>query len=448
MKSLKAKGSFVGNGKIIVERDNMKDTLLGIFMGSIIILILVVSVIGIIMHNNIVKNIMEPLGYRATNMDLGNGNRQPTVCYSGYFVVAYYNNSGMLNVTFIDSTTGNLVSGPYTISTNVDKYRRTAITYDGENILVVWRSSTNKSLFGRILNYNGSTISREFIINNSATTVGATDFDVVGIPQYKIFVIVWSDAGYHNHYRIIQDTNPVKMGNVGSLSDDTKSHARNQIGYDSFTGNVMVLWRRYDSTGIYNVTGRIFRVDSKNLTLSPVTNDFTVGDGVTSKTQYDYPSIAGGGGYFFVAFTNYHSPYEVYGRIVNASDGSMDSVFQIGSTGYSGRGYTGIAFNGTNFVVVWTNGDYNIVARSYDLSGNPTTAIQMIAETSHREETPDVAVDTTDRTYYFVWHDYTSGRNYGSLWRGDVFVPELSTIILIAVPASIILILKRRKHPF
>ena len=446
MRGLRAEGSFVGNGKIVIKGDNRREVLIGIFIAFIFLSILVVGVMGILMHGSFGKNMLNPWGYRAANINLGDGYKQPTVCYSGYFVVAYYNSSGYLNVTSINTTTGEQVSGPYTVSTDVDKYRRTAIAYDGENILVIWRSGSNKSLYGRFLNNDGSPNSGEFRINNSNTNVGSTDFDVIGILNYGLFVVVWSDAGYNNHYRIIHDTNPMKMGSVGSLSSDTKSHARNQIAYDPSTGNVMVVWRRYNSSGIYNISGRIFSVDSENLTLNPITNDFTIGNGVSNNTKYDYPSIASGGGYFFVAFTDYNSPYGIYGRVVNASNGLMGSIFQIGSTGYSGRGYLGISFNGTNFIVTWTNENYDILARNYDTSGNPTTKIQTIAGSSHREETPDVAVDTKNGMYYFVWYDYTSSQDYGSLWNKSGPIPELGVFLPIVVigVASLVIVKKRR----
>ncbi len=438
MNGLKADGSFVGNGKTVGKRERKENTSAKIFIATVLIIILAISSMVFLLQGTQFKNlggITATSAYRTVNTDIRKGYKQPTVCFSGYFVVAYYNDSGYLNVTSINSTTGNQVSGfPKTISTDADKYRRTAIATDGAYDLVVWRLNSNGSLYGKFLNTDGSIDSNRstFQINDSAITVGRTDFDVVGIPRLNMFVVVWSDGGYRNHYRVINDTTPVSMGKVGAISNDTNSHARNQIGYDSTTGNVMFVWRRLNSTedNTYNTTGRIFNINTSNHTLSPVTDDFTIGDGCAANTQYDYPSIAGGGGYFFVTYTDSKSPYNIYGRVVNANNSSMTQTFEIDSTAASGKSFLGVAYNGTDFVVAWTNSSYDIVARNYDSGGNPTTEIRTIAGTSDSEETQDVAYDSSHKTYYFVWYDYTNGHDYGSLWTESEYIPEFTWILM------------------
>ncbi len=442
MSGLKANGSFVGDGKIILkERQKGEIKTLGV---ALFVMILLLTAFIFAVHGNQASHKPSYFGYRVVNVDMGIGYKQPRVCFSsGFFVAAHYNTSGYLNITAVNSQSGNVVSS-YTLTADADKYRRPALSSDGVHILVVWRSSSNSSLYGQFLNSTGKPLYTPFKINDTSTTVGATDFDAVGIPSSHIFVVVWSDTSYHNHFRVINDTWPVQMGSVGDVSTDAKSHAKNQIGYDPKTGNVMIVWRRYNSTGIYNVTGRIFSVNWVTLTLLPVTSDFTIGSGIEANTRYDYPSVAGGDGHFFVAYTNYNSPYEIYGRIINASDGDMGSVFQIGTTALYGRSFVGIAYNGSGFTVVWTDSSYDIVARNYDVSGNSTTPIQTIAGTDDKEETQDVAIDVDAKTYYFVWYDYTNHNNYGVLLTENVFIPEIWVIGIIVAPAVIAVVRKRK----
>ncbi len=448
MRGLKAKGSFVGNGKVITgeHKNSTRKILVMLILLSVFI---TSSVVFVAQSHPLPLGNSTTLNYRSVNTDIGKAYKQPTVCYGGYFVVAYYNDSGYLNVTSINPSTGNQVQGfPKTISTDVDKYRRTAIASDGAYGLIVWRLNSNHSLYGQFLNGTGfpDPTRPAFQINDSATTVGSTDFDVVGITNQGAFVVVWSDSSYHNHYLVIKDSSPVQMGSVGSISSDTNSHARNQIGYDPTSGNVMVVWRRYNSSGIYNITGRVFSVNINTLSLSPATGDLTIASGMADNTYYDYPSIAGGNGYFFVGYTDDNSPYNISGRIIGANDGSMTPIFKIDSTGSYGRSFLGIAYNGTDFVVTWTNSNYDIVARNYDTGGNPTTNVVTIAGTSDNEETQDVAYAPSQKTYYFVWYDYSNKHDYGSLWTESEYIPEFTWILPVISVVFAGVFLLRRKH--
>jgi len=118
----------------------------------------------------------------------------------------------------------------------------------------------------------------------------------------------------------------------------------------------------------------------------------------------------------------------------------------LGNTAKYGVSFIGIAFNGTGFVVVWTNSTYDIVSNEYSTDGTPAYSTpRTIAGTSDDEEWQDVAYSDGD-TYYFVWYDHDDGHVHGSFWTADEYVPELNPMVIIILALGVVVVLRRKRR--
>ncbi len=446
MRGLKPKESFVGNGiKNKKHPRNWK-----VLVSAVILLLIASSaMVGVFASSSAIsENKVPSLGDRAVQQDFGPGYKNPQVVSTGSFFIAATVTYGKLNVTYINPVTGDIY-GSYRVAEDVYKwYFR--IDWDGShNVLLVTWLNGSAYINGTFVSYNGTSFSKtdNFTITSDA---GTTAFGLAYDSVDSEFLLVWSDTNFKNNGKIItydpSNPNSPIIGNQFYISSDTHSHADNFVAYESNTNHFLVLWRNYSgSSGLYNITGKLLDKDG-----NAITGDITVGDGFSAGTKYDYPSAEGGQGEFFVAYVNYNSPYDIHGVIMNATDGSLGTTFQIGnsagsSTSYYG-GFVGIAFTGSGFITVWTTEKYDIVSMLYDLNGNATLSQPLvISATSDTEEWQDVAYDAKPDTYYFVWQDWTNHHNYGSLWTSSE-IPEFSAFLPILIVAVVAFIAIKRRH--
>ena len=138
-------------------------------------------------------------------------------------------------------------------------------------------------------------------------------------------------------------------------------------------------------------------------------------------------TMAYGGGKYLVTYTRLinpnlggDSPRYIAGRIVNP-DGSRGSEFRI-STGFGKA--SDVAFDGTNFFVVWCedSGDTEIRGRFVSLAGVPGSEISVNASTAPSDNPNSVTFDGTN--YMVVWNDEVGGAGTGT-W--DSFGQLVST---------------------
>ncbi len=137
--------------------------------------------------------------------------------------------------------------------------------------------------------------------------------------------------------------------------------------------------------------------------------------------------MAFGGGKYLVTYTRLINPAlgdtsdnrYIGGRIVNP-DGSMGSEFRI-STG-NGQA-SDVAFDGTNFFVVWTEDqfDQEIRGRFVSTSGVPGSEISVNASTAPSDNPKTVAFDGTN--YLVAWNDEVSG---AGTYTWDTFAQLIS----------------------
>ncbi len=126
----------------------------------------------------------------------------------------------------------------------------------------------------------------------------------------------------------------------------------------------------------------------------------------------DLAGIAyGGEKYLVVYFKQGTANSIVYGRLVSP-DGSMGGEIQI-STGFGEFGLDNVVFDGTNFLVVWTDDvdDSTVKGRFVSPAGTLGTEFTINASTSPSDNPLTVAFDGTN--YLVVWMDEVGGFDSG-----------------------------------
>ena len=139
--------------------------------------------------------------------------------------------------------------------------------------------------------------------------------------------------------------------------------------------NYMVVWADSRVNDDYNIYGA--RVSPAGTVLDPT----GIMIGPTAQTDRFDPAIAFNGTRFFVAWVHNTEPFAVTGRFVNC-DGTLGDTVRIASI--ANRGVrTSVAFDGINFLVVWTQDPEllmgQIVSGDGNLVGSPFTIATGVA---------------------------------------------------------------------
>ncbi len=128
-------------------------------------------------------------------------------------------------------------------------------------------------------------------------------------------------------------------------------------------GNYLVVWGDGRSTN--------FPVYASRVTPSGTVLDPTgiLVSRSTTATQY-FPAVAWGGTRYFVVWGYYSpAPYAVYGRFVNTNGTMASDTIRLG-TGTTGIYHTGLAYDGTNYLVIWVEYATSSVLKGQMVSGS------------------------------------------------------------------------------
>ncbi|HSA32286.1 MAG TPA: DUF4215 domain-containing protein [bacterium] len=355
-------------------------------------------------------NTTDPLGILVSNAT--NSQELPSIVFDGtnYFAVWHDNRNGgnwdiygariAANGTVTD-TTGIL------ISSGMNNQYSPAVAYDGTNYLVVWqdyRSTIYYDIFGTRVAPDGTVLDTTGIAVSIASNnqqYPAVAFDGTN------YLVVWHD--YRSGNWDIYGTRVSTAGTVQDPSGIAISTSTNTQYYPAvaFDGtNYAVVWQdaRNGNWDIYgarvNTDGTI--LDASGLILSNATN------------QQEYPEIAFDGTNYLVVWQDYRSgaTYDIYGSRVNKTLGVLDNI-AICTVG-NHQQYPAVAFDGTNYLVVWqdlrSGSNYDIYGqRVVAATGALTGSNFPIANATNGQEYPAVAFAGTE--YFVVWQDY-SGSNY------------------------------------
>jgi hypothetical protein len=165
--------------------------------------------------------------------------------------------------------------------------------------------------------------------------------------------------------------------------------------------NYIVLWtdERFVNDSFYVVTTRVTPEGSV------LGSGVRIGYGNGHQREY-YPAVAFDGDRCLAVWTHYYEPYGIYGRFINSSGQPVDKVIPIATTATYYFTYPKIAFDGTNYFVVFVDRPgsyYNIYGQLISPDGSLIGSRIEIAADDITQYIHDVTWDSY--SYLIVWKE-------------------------------------------
>ena len=289
------------------------------------------------------------------------------------------------------------------------------IAFDGTNYLVIWQDWRNPTwdIYGARVNQSGTVLDPSGIAISAATnnqTNPSIAFD--GTNYLAVWMDKRGDGIYGGLYPDIYSARVTPSGSVLdpsgiSISIAAYGQYSPSIAFDDT--NYLVVWHD-NRGGLTDIVGA--RVNQSGAILDPT--------GVAISTAASYqisPSIAFDGTNYLVVwedFRNPASPYsDVYGARVNRAGIVLDPGGIAISTAPYWKSHPSIAFDGTNYLVVWqdyrSGSDWNIYGSRINQSGTVLDPSGIaISTAANWQRYPSVAFDGSN--YLVVWMDERNNR--------------------------------------
>jgi hypothetical protein len=358
--------------------------------------------------------VLDPLGVAISTA--ANNQLNPSVTSDGTnYLVVWEDFRSALNIYGARVDTSGTVLDPLgiNISITANGQRHPAIDFDGTNYLVVWQDyRSGLNIYGARVDTSGT------VLDTLGIAISAVE-DSQKCPSIAFdgtnYLVVWQNYHLESFINNNSDYNiyGARISQSGTVLDSSGiaiSMAVNDQNHPSVTfdgTNYLVVWddRRSDSS--YDIYGA--RVDTLGAVLDP--------SGISISTTTDNqlnPSVAFNGTNYFIVWHEQHSvsSYDIYGARVDTAGTVLDPSGITVSTAANDQWHPSVAFDGTNYLVVWH--DYHSDS-SYDIYGvqinqfgsvlNPTGVAISIADDAQKY--PSVAFDGSN--YLVVWQDDRSG---------------------------------------
>jgi hypothetical protein len=264
---------------------------------------------------------------------------------------------------------GVLETAPIIISRAADEQRKPAVAFDGTNDFVVWtdiRSENQEDIRGGRVGPGGSILDGQGIAISTAANrqlAPAIAFDGTN------YLVVWTDSRASATSSDIYGARVSKDGTVLdpaglAISTAPRLQAEPKVAFDGT--NYLVTWtdlRNDDDPELDNQDVYGARVSRAGVVLDP--SGIPISTAVEDQSQ---AALAFDGTNYLVVWTdrrnNFHAA--IYGTRVSRAGGVLDPSGIPVSTGDEQR-EPAVAFDGTNYLVVWT--DYGPTADRSDVVG-------------------------------------------------------------------------------
>ncbi len=289
----------------------------------------------------------------------------------------------------------------FAITTAEDDQKSPAVTFGDQNYLVVWQDNRWNWFYHDIY---GARVSRDGVVLDTlgiaVTTVEAqNEFPAVTFDGEN-YLVIWQDER-----NVVYDIYCARISTAGTVIDTT-GIAISTADHDqcspavAFDGqHYLVVWQDWRN-GHGNIYGnRISRygVGSPNeIAISTVVY-----------WQFS-PTVAFDGQNYLVVWQDYRrGEYDIWGARISQAGDILDTIGIVVSAAINDQCNPSIAFDGTNYLVVWEHNS-DIYGARISQSGNllDTNGIA-IATFWERQSLPAVAFD--GQNYLVVWGDRSSG---------------------------------------
>lgn len=335
------------------------------------------TAIGLDIYGRFMDSDGQPDGADFAISDQINAQSTPDVTYNsdnGNFLVVWEDGRNAdtdIYGQFINATSGALIDYASDVNFAVaivagNQFSPTVASNAGANrVLVTWYDyrNGNYDIYGQFVNsLDGShlfnTVGQNFIISNAASSVKYNP-DVSYDSTGDRFLVAWQDSRNVASDIYGQFVNSVDgslifntMDQNFIISNATTDQYNSAVSYDATGNRFLVVWLDYRDAN-YNIYGQL--VDATDGSLLVSISNTNIALSTESSSQYA-PAVAstGYGSYLVVWDDDRNATQQIYGEAVDASDGSLLS----GSSN-------------TNFQVMTNSDDLNQPALSHD-PGNDT----------------------------------------------------------------------------
>ncbi|MCK4585115.1 T9SS type A sorting domain-containing protein [candidate division WOR-3 bacterium] len=295
------------------------------------------------------------------------------------------------------------------ISTVTNWQESPSVACDGTNYLVVWEDWRSGShppdIYGARVNQSGVVLDPDGIGISTSTTAYGQYSPSVAFDGANYFV-VWEHGSNRDIYGTRVNQSGVVLDPDGiAISTALNNQSYPSVGFDGT--NYLVVWHDYRSGSNSDIYGA--RVDQSGVVLDP--------DGIaisTSENNQESPSVSFDGTNYLVVWNDYHSGLfpDIYGTRVNQSGVVLDPDGIDISIDTNSQYSPSVACDGTNYLVVWHDYRSGLYPDIYSTRVNQSgvvldTAAIVISTTGNEQHSPSVAFDGTN--YLVVWHDCRSG---------------------------------------
>ncbi|MCX6841759.1 MAG: T9SS type A sorting domain-containing protein [candidate division WOR-3 bacterium] len=282
-----------------------------------------------------------------------------------------------------------------------------SVAFDGNNYLVVWQDYRNGSytdIYGARVSQSGSVLDAGGILVSTNTPTSYEDIPSVAFDGSN-YLVIWTE--YRNANRDIYGARVSPTGTIldpygiivtGSVNTQTGP----AVAFDGT--NYLVVWQD-NRNGNYDICGARVAADGALLDLA----GFAISTNTPTSDQRG-PSVAFDGTRYLVVWLDSRSDIDgdIYGARVSQSGSVLDPTGIAISTATGGQIGLSVAFDGTNFLVVWQdsrdNVDWDIYGARVSQSGSVLDPAGIaISAATNNEAHPSVAFDGTN--YLVVWHD-------------------------------------------
>ena len=338
----------------------------------------------------------------------------------------------------IDKNGNVLDASGIAISTASDTQQFGAVAFGSTNYFVVWQDRRNYAtskwdIYGGRVGTDGSVIDASGILMSSSANeqwYSASAFDGTN------YLVVWMDS--RNTYTSGNDIYGIRVNSSGNILDTaiaiSAASGSQNIPDVCFDGtNYLVVWednRNSGSTGTDIYGARVSPagvvLDTSGIAISTAADD-----------QND-PSVAFDGTNYLVAWEdnrdNVTTYCDIYGCRVSQDGIPLDPTGIAVTTAVENQYNPCIAFDGTNYLVVWddirSSVDYDIYGCRVDTGGTPLEPLGItISTATNNQMDPSVVFDGIK--YFVVWSDSRNDIDY------DIYGCRVSTVGSPLDPAGI-----------
>jgi hypothetical protein len=360
-------------------------------------------------------SVLDPLGIAISTA--GETQRAPDVVFGGADYLVVWHDSRVAPEIYdiygarVDTGGTVLDASGIAISTGYTEPWYPKVSFDGTNYIVVWddrRNGSTNDVYGARVTPGGSVLDTAGVAIPLATDSRVADLAFNGAAYF----VVW-ERDTCTSYDVYGARVSVDLTLPDSTTTNVSMAARDQLSPGlAFDGmNYLVVWHEYCCAD-HDLYGA--RVDPGGAMLDPF--GFAIctvaGDQTQARVAFD------GSNYFVVWQDSRYGAYgscDIYGTRITPGGTVVDPTGIPISICLTGQGNPDIVFNGTNYFVVWHREITGPLADIYGAHvATDGTVLDpdgiVISGVSDTQEYPAVAFDGTN--YLVVWQDERAGKWY------------------------------------